>query len=224
MSIGIIGAMEVETKKLLENMVDVNSKSIGPFTYYSGKLFGKEIVVCTSLEGKVNSAICTQIMLQNFDIDKVINIGVAGGLDKKLDIGGIAISNATVEFDQDTTALGYELGHTFGLEKVVIECGKFANDIYDIAKINNNVVCGTVASSDRFVVDTATKDMLVNKFDAIAVDMESASINHVCKLNNIDFCAVRGISDSGSDVEYSKFVELAMKNINDVIFEYIKNI
>ena len=66
--------------------------------------------------------------------------------------------------------------------------------------------------------------MLKNDFNAIAVDMESASINHVCKLNKIDFCAIRGISDSGSNEEYSKFVEVAMKNINEVIFEYIKNV
>lgn len=222
MSIGIIGAMEVETKKLLENMEDVVIKNIGPFTYYIGNLFGKKIVACTSLEGKVNSAICTQTMIQNFDVEKIINIGVAGGLSKELSIGGIAISTATVEFDQDTTALGYDLGFTFGIEKVIVECGNIAKEIYEIAKVNNNAICGIVASSDRFVVDKETKDMLRNKFNAIAVDMESASINHVCKLNNIEFCALRGISDSGSDVEYSKFVEIAMKNINDVIFEYIK--
>lgn len=224
MNIGIIGAMEVETQKILENMKKVEVRSIGPFTFYTGKLFEKEIVVSTSLEGKVNSAICTQTMIQNFNVKNIINIGVAGGLSKELEIGGIAISTATVEFDQDTTALGYELGYTFGLEKVVIECSKAVNDIYNIAKLNNNSVCGIIASSDRFVTDDETKNMLKNKFNAIAVDMESASINHVCKLNNVEFCAIRGISDSGSDEEYSKFVEVAMKNINDVIFEYIRSI
>jgi adenosylhomocysteine nucleosidase len=223
MYIGIIGAMEVETKKILENMENIEEINIGPFKYYTGKLFNKDLVLCTSLEGKVNSAICTQIMILNFDVEKIINIGVAGGLSKNLDIGGIAISNATVEFDQDTTALGYKLGYTFGLEEVVIKCDEFANDIYEIAKKDNNAVCGVIASSDKFVTDESTKKMLVNDFDAVAVDMESASINHVCKINNISFCAIRGISDSGSNVEYIKFVEYATERINKVLFEYIKS-
>lgn len=224
MSIGIIGAMEVETKKLLECMENVIKKEVGPFVYYSGKLYNKDVVVCTSYEGKVNSAICTQLMIQNYNIDLVINVGVAGGLAKSLDIGGIAIATSTVEFDQDTTALGYDLGYTFGIEKIKIDCSNVSNDICKVASKNNNVVLGTIASSDRFVVDDETKNMLIQKFNAIAVDMETASINHVCNINNVEFCAIRGISDSGSDIEYSKFVEIAIKNINDVIFEYLKSI
>ncbi len=223
MSIGIIGAMEIETKALLDNMKNIVKSKIGPFTYYSGVLYNNKVVVCTSYEGKVNSAICTQLMIQNFDLSLIINVGVAGGLSKFLEIGGIAISSSTVEFDQDTTALGYELGYTFGIEEVILECSQISKNIYEIAKKNNNAVIGTIASSDRFVVDNITKNMLSDKFGAIAVDMETASINHVCKINQVDFCAIRGISDSGSNEEYSKFVEIAIKSINEIIFEYLKN-
>lgn len=224
MNIGIIGAMEVETEKLLDSMENIVKKEVGPFVYYNGKLYNNDVVVCTSYEGKVNSAICAQLMIQNYNIDLVINVGVAGGLAKSLDIGGIAIATSTVEFDQDTTALGYELGYTFGIEKVKVDCSKKSNDIYKVASKKNNAVLGLIASSDRFVVDDETKNMLVQKFNAIAVDMETASINHVCSINKIEFCAIRGISDSGNDVEYSKFVEIAIKNINDVIYEYLKSI
>lgn len=224
MYIGIIGAMESEVALLLEKLKDIRVNKIGPFVYYSGSIYDKLVVVVQSLEGKINSAICTQLLIENFDIDYILNIGVAGGIDNKLDIGGIAVSMATVEFDNDTTALGYELGYTFGLEKVIIECNKgLSNSIYNIAKEKENTVCGIIASSDKFVEDSITKKMLKDKFGAIAVDMETAAINHVCALNGVDFCAIRAISDKGNKKEFRKFLQDALDSINRIVFEFLEN-
>ncbi|MDD3304216.1 MAG: 5'-methylthioadenosine/adenosylhomocysteine nucleosidase [Clostridia bacterium] len=224
MYIGIIGAMDSEIAFLLEKMQEVKVNKIGPFVYYNGEIYSKQVVAVQCLEGKVNAAICTQLLIENFDIEYVLNIGVAGAIDKRLSIGGIALSSATVEFDNDTTALGYELGHTFGLDKTVIECSEtILSRIYHIAKEKENVLVGVIASSDRFVEDNITKNMLKDKFNAIAVDMETAAINHVCALNNIRFCAIRAISDNGSKVEFKKFLENALDSINRIIFEFLKN-
>lgn len=224
MYIGIIGAMESEISLLLEKIQEVKVNKIGPFVYYSGKVYNKQVVVVQSLEGKVNAAICTQLLIENFDIDYILNIGVAGSIDPALDIGGIALSSATVEFDNDTTVLGYELGYTFGLKKVLVKCNEeLLKRIYDISKKNNNVVVGVIASSDKFVEDSITKNMLKENFKAIAVDMETAAINHVCAMNNVDFCAIRAISDNGNKKEFRQFLEEALDSINKIIFEFLKN-
>lgn len=224
MYLGIIGAMEEEIVKLKEIMDIEEEKRIGGFVFYIGKIFNKDVILVKSNEGKVNSAICTQTLILNFDIEKVINVGVAGALSDELNIGGIAISDCTVEFDQDATALGYELGYTFGIEKVYVECdGKIKDEVYNISRKFFNTCVGTILSSDKFISNDNTKEFLKKNFNnAIAVDMESASIAHVCKLNNIKFCAIRAISDSSKSVEYREFVKVAVDNLYKVVINYIK--
>ena len=225
MYIGIIGAMEEEITKLKEVMKISETMEISDFIFYIGKIYDKDVILAKSNEGKVNSAICTQTMILNFKLSCIINVGVAGSLTEKLDVGGIAISSSTVEFDLDTTALGYELGYAFGLNKVYVECDKnLYNKIYDIASSEYNTVIGTILSSDKFVSDDNLKKELKDKFkEAVAVDMETASISHVCKVNNIPFCAIRAISDNTKAMEYKEFLNIATKNLYNVVINYIKN-
>lgn len=224
MCLGIIGAMEEEIAKLKQIMDIDKEVKISNLTFYIGKIYGKDIVLVKSNEGKVNAAICTQTLILKFNVDKVINIGVAGALSDKLNIGGIAISNCTVEYDQDTTSLGYELGYTFGINEIYVKCdNKMINDIYDISKKEFNTCIGTILSSDKFVSDDNIKSFLKEKFEnVVAVDMETASISHVCKLNDIPFCAIRAISDITKAIEYREFVNQATNNLYEVVKNYIK--
>ncbi|MEG0872813.1 MAG: 5'-methylthioadenosine/S-adenosylhomocysteine nucleosidase [Clostridia bacterium] len=105
MKIGIIGAMEAEIKNIVSKLENVNIEVKTSMTFYQGKILDKEVVVCNCFEGKVNSAIGTQIMIAYYKVDQVINIGVAGTPSKEIGLLNIVISNSTVEFDQDTTAL-----------------------------------------------------------------------------------------------------------------------
>lgn len=226
MYLGIIGAMEEEITKLKEIMDIEKEVKISDFIFLIGKIYEKDVILVQSNEGKVNSAICTQTLILNFDIDKIINVGVAGALSDKLNVGGIAISNSTVEYDQDTTALGYELGYTFGINKVYIECdSKMVKDIHDISSKSFNTCVGTILSSDKFVSDDILKCYLKKKFEnVVAVDMETASISHVCKINNVPFCAIRAISDTTKAVEYREFINIAVENLYKVIINYIKTL
>lgn len=226
MYLGIIGAMEEEITKLKEVMDIKTEYKIGEFVFFVGKIYDKDVVLVKSNEGKVNSAICTQTLILNFDVDSVINVGVAGALSDKLNIGGIAISDKTVEYDQDTTALGYELGYTFGINKVYIECdNELVENIYNISSKDFNTCVGTILSSDKFVSDENLKTFLKDKFqNAVAVDMETASINHVCNINNVPFCAIRAISDTTKAIEYRDFVDIAVENLYKVVTNYIKTL
>lgn len=224
MYLGMIGAMEEEIEKIKENMkIQKEEKECG-FTFYIGLFFEQPIILVKSNEGKVNAAVCAQILIFRYDVDLVINIGVAGSLTDQLKVGDIAISKDTVQWDLDTTALGYELGFTFGLNTIYIPCDQSTcTQIKDQIVDQFHIVCGTILSSDQFVSDDKTKKFLKEHFkNAIAVDMETASISQVCKINQVPFCGIRAISDSTNAMEYREFMEMATLNLYQVLCEFLK--
>lgn len=104
--IGIIGAMEEEVQALRHAMKIQEEKEIASMVFHRGILYGKEAVVVRSGIGKVNAAICTQILADHFDVDLVINTGIAGSLDAAIDIGDMVISTDAVQHDMDTSISG----------------------------------------------------------------------------------------------------------------------
>lgn len=216
--IGIIGAMESEMKHVITQMQEKIEQQIGPFSYTKGTLWGQEVVVAICQEGKVNAAICTQMMVTSYPVAYVLNIGVAGGVENYLPVGALVVATATVTFDQDTTALGYPLGYTFGLEKVVLPCDdSLSQRLWQVVQTLENGYKGIIASSDTFVTKEETKQIVKDSFQALAVDMETASIHQVCQLNHIPFGAIRAISDSGNTMEFREFLVLAVERINQAI-------
>ncbi len=224
--IGIIGAMELEIEAIKNMLHNVKLEKIADICYYLGILDGVEVVVAKSYEGKVNSAICAHTMILKYNPEVILNVGVAGSISNELSIGDIALSEVTVEFDFDTTSLGYDLGYIFGLNTVYMKCDEnICNLIYDSIKKYENTKIGCIASSDKFISDEKDKQILKEKFEnVIAVDMESASICHVCNVNNVRFCAIRVISDTASNIEFREFAKLAATKIESIIKEVIKKI
>ena len=108
--IGIIGAMEDEVAQLKNNMEIEETTEVASLSFCRGKLSGKEVVVVRSGIGKVNAAICTQILVDQFHVDVIINTGIAGSLDAEIDIGDIVISTDAVEHDMDASIFGDPIG------------------------------------------------------------------------------------------------------------------
>lgn len=102
--IGIIGAMEVEVASLKEMMTDVTIRTKASMEFNHGYLNGKEVVVVRSGIGKVNAGICTQILVDDYGVDCVINTGIAGSLRNEINIGDIVISTDAVQHDMDASA------------------------------------------------------------------------------------------------------------------------
>ena len=222
--IGIVSAMESEVNKLLEYVENKEVKKILNIEFITGTLFSKDIVMCISLEGKVNSSIATTLMINEFNIDNIINLGVAGSVDEKVDIFDIVISSSTTQHDYDLTMLGYDKGYVLGVDNIYNECDsnlvvKF-NDICKSININSHI--GNVATGDIFVASDYMKETINSNFNSLAVDMEAAAINHICSLNNISFISIKVISDSGNKMEFRKFLEEAVNKLTNVVLEYFK--
>ena len=108
--IGIIGAMELEVEELKSQMEEVTVKEKASMEFYQGTLNGKEVVVVRSGIGKVNAAVCTQILVDDFQVEAVINTGIAGSLKAEINIGDIVASTDALQHDMDASGFGYRKG------------------------------------------------------------------------------------------------------------------
>ena len=117
--IGIIGAMDEEVKELQKLMKNTRVESIATMDFYQGTIKDKNVVVVRSGIGKVNAAICAQILIDKFNVEGIINTGIAGSLEAKIDIGDMVLSSDAIQHDVDVRAFGHELGKIPRMESSV---------------------------------------------------------------------------------------------------------
>lgn len=223
--IGIIGAMDEEIYEL-KRIIDVKEeKKIYDVNFYIGTLNNKEVILVKSKIGKVASSFVTTLLINNFDIDYIINIGTCGAVNSKLKYLDIVVASKLIYHDADVRAFGYDFGQ-------MAQCPKYFEvdkNLLERAKIFNNVHIGDVVSGDQFIDDAYNMKRKVDEYfkdyDVLACDMESTSIAHVSYLANVPFIIIRTISDV-LDFDGTKrdFQELAMESckiLAHFIEEYI---
>ncbi|SHI73412.1 adenosylhomocysteine nucleosidase [Dethiosulfatibacter aminovorans DSM 17477] len=213
MVIGIIGAMDEEIlllKEKIENIVETDCLN---FKIYSGEYAGKKVVFMRSGIGKVNSAVSTQILISDFKAASIINTGIAGSLAESVSIGDIVISTETQQYDIDVTVFGYKEGEIPRMDTSVFKSDENMIRICsDLVEGEAKVHVGKIVSGDKFVSKNELKSKLRKDFNALCVDMESASIGHVCHLYKTPYVAIRCISDNAdesADVKYANFDKYA---------------
>jgi len=213
--IGIIAAMNEEVQEIEKLMSNISVNEIYELKFIQGKINEKDVVLVKCGVGKVNAARTTQILTDNFDLDYIINVGTAGGLNDKIDIGDVVIAEKLIQHDFDITAAGREkgyitdLGKYFYSDKRLIEKAKSVINTIDD---NFNCFIGTIATGDIFVQDLEIKDKIKRGFNADCTEMEGAAIAQVCTLNKVPFIIIRSISDKpngNNAVDFEKYLELA---------------
>lgn len=217
--IGIIGAMEDEVAQLKKNMEIEETTEVASLSFCRGKLSGREIVVVRSGIGKVNAAICTQILVDQFHVDVIINTGIAGSLDAEIDIGDIVISTDAVEHDMDASIFGDPIGQipqmdtfSFPADESLV---KLAKEVNEKANSDVHTWIGRVVSGDQFVSSGEKKEQLIRVFDAKCTEMEGAAIAHAAYLNKISCVIIRAISDKADNsavVDYPAFEAAAIRH------------
>ena len=218
-TIGIIGAMEVEVAILKEKMEDVRIIKKASMDFYEGTLAGKKAVVVRSGIGKVNAGICAQILADVFSVDAIINTGIAGSLNKDINIGDIVLSTDVVQHDMDATGFGYRKVQIPQMPVFFFEADeklrKLAKGVCQEVNPEIQVFEGRIASGDQFVCDQGVKDNIVKEFSAYAVEMEGAAIGQAAALNGIPFLIIRAISDkadNSANMDYPAFEKLAIEH------------
>ena len=227
--LGIIGAMDEEVAKIKERLENVEVQTFGGMDFYKGNFEGKSVVVVRSGIGKVNAAVCAQILADRYQVSGIVNTGIAGSLMAKIDIGDIVLSTDALQHDMDATNFGYPAGQiprmdvlSFPADPKLLAlakecCGRVNPEIHTYE--------GRVVSGDQFISDQKKKDWLIETFHGYCTEMEGAAIAQAAYLNGIPFLIIRAISDkadNSANVDYPTFEAQAIIHTVNLMLEMIR--
>ena len=222
--IGIIFAMKEELSELLKRIRLEKEYQIFDLTFYECSYQNITCILVESGIGKVNAARATQILIDNMKVDYIFNIGVAGGISEKLEVGDIVIGDKLIQHDFDLTAFNHKKGYIPNVGDYIHGDDYLISLATDIKEAKDyNIFLGTIASGDIFCTEKWMSEKIANKFNALCVEMEGASIAQVCYLNHIPFLVIRSISDTpngNNTITYEEFLEKSSSNVA----EFLKNI
>lgn len=228
--IGIISALDEELMEIIDK-IETKKVRRGCFTFYLANISNKEVVLGICGVGKVNSAIYTQSMIDNFSPEIIINIGVAGSTDNDVKIGDLVIGTEYFYHDFDCTEAGYVMGQIPELKDVKFVADKKLVDIsYEKAKKvlpEDRIFRGIIATGDIFVAKKEIKNKIKQNFNSLCCEMESCSIIHTCHLNGVKYLALRSISDNANekaDCDFETFVLESAKIVKSIILDIIEEI
>ena len=222
MKLGIIGAMDVEVATLKAKMEDVTVTTRAGMEYCAGKLEGLDAVVVQCGIGKINAAMCTQILIDSFAVDAIVNTGIAGSLCADLDIGDLVISRDAIHHDFDLRFWGRPIGQVPGMDVIAFPADeKLMNAAFAAAEAENagHTKVGRVASGDQFICSKEQKEKIIADTEAICAEMEGASIAHTAYRNGVPFVIIRAISDKADDsaeMDYPTFEAIAAQRCANV--------
>lgn len=231
MKIGIIGAMHEEIVELKELMVNIKERKISNLTFFEGELCGKEVVLTESGIGKVNAALSTTLLINEYKTEKIIFTGVAGAVNPEVNVTDIVIGTDLVESDMDVTAGGnYKLGEIPRMKNSYFKPDSYLFDLAKSAAIKlfgeKKVFFGRIISRDEFVASEEKVKKLNEIFSADCVEMEGAAVAHVCEVLNIPFVVIRSISDKADNeagMTFDEFVKIAAKNSKLIVEEILNS-
>lgn len=213
--LGIIGAMELEVETLLGVMEEKNAREKAGSTFYEGVLEGLPVVVVQCGVGKVNAAMCAQILCDCYGVTHLVNTGIAGSLNAELDIGDLVVSRDAMYHDFDCGPFEYPYGKVPGMDTVAFPADETMIGLaYEAAESVNpgHTKIGRVASGDQFVAEKALKEKIIRVTGGLCTEMEGAAIAQTAYRNRLPFVILRAISDKADDsaeMDYPTFERIA---------------
>lgn len=222
--------MQPEVELLKTAMIIKSEDKIAHTTAYAGTLNGQNIVLVESGIGKVNASIITALMLDRYDIDYIINTGVAGSMSAGLKVTDMVVSTTVLHHDVDATEFGYSRGQvpqmplSYDADEKLIKLTQEALTLND--EING--FSGLVVSGDSFISSDSEKHQILNNFsESLCVDMESASIAQTCYQFNTPFVIIRSMSDAADDsanMNYEEFLAKACVHSSEVVKSLLREL
>lgn len=229
--IGIIGAMDVEVNSLKKAANIKKTTRIAGMDFCEGSLGGKDVVIVKCGMGKVNAGICAHTLINSFGCTKIINTGIAGSLDSRLDIGDIVVSVDAVQHDYDVSPIGFAKGeipytglYAFPADEAM---RKAAVRAARKSAPGINVYEGRICSGDQFITKREQKEAILSNFGGMCCEMEGAAIAQSCFLNETPFVIIRAISDKSDDsqaVEFNTFQEEAAAHCSGIVRYMVENL
>lgn len=230
MRIGVIGAMEEEVELLRGSLENAQVREIANCEFTSGTYKGQDVVLLKSGIGKVNAAMSTTLLLQEFQPDVVINTGSAGGFDQALEVGAIVISDEVRHHDVDVTVFGYEMGQVPQLPAAFRSDEKLMDlAIKAVEELGEHPYgVGLIATGDSFMNDPERVEKVRGYFPSMkASEMEAAAVAQVCHQFQVPFVVIRALSDIAgkeSNVSFDEFLPVAAKHSTEIVLNVVERL
>lgn len=230
MKIGVIGAMEEEVYLLRASLDNVKTEGIANCEFTTGTYKGQEVILLKSGIGKVNAAMSTTLLLQQFKPDVVINTGSAGGFDADLEVGAIVISDEVRHHDVDVTAFGYEMGQVPQMPAAFLSSADLMDHaIAAVEELGEHAYAvGLIATGDSFMDDAERVEKVRGHFPLMkAAEMEAAAVAQVCHQFGTPFVVIRALSDIAgkqSNISFEEFLPVAAKHSTQIVLNVVDRI
>jgi adenosylhomocysteine nucleosidase len=226
--------MVEEVERFHEHLEQEHVRSIANIEFLEGSLAGQPVVVCKSGVGKVNAAMCAQLLITYFEVDAVIMTGVAGALHPELNIGDLVVSTDCMQHDMDVTALGFAKGvipfaaqSVFAADAQLMAAATAATQAEAEREHAYRTMLGRVLSGDQFIADRAKVAELHEQLGGCCTEMEGAAVAQVCHLNQVPFVIIRSISDradGSAHVNFAEFTPLAADRSSRLVQTILKHV
>ena len=229
-TLGIIGAEQQEIDLLLEKLKVSKSVKKAACHFFAGTIHDYPVVIVKCGIGKVNAAACTQMLIDLFGAELIVNTGAAGSLDARIGIGDLVLSTEVIQHDMDCGELGYEPGMIPDTGKLFTAdeaLRRIARSCCEKAVPEVSIYEGRILTGDQFISGAAAKDRLVRTFRGLCAEMEGGAIAQVASLNRVPFLIVRAISDKAdgsASMDYPQFSKMASIRSARLVEEIIRNL
>lgn len=164
--------------------------------FYEGSYEGRQIVLVTCGVGKVNAGHTAQLLIDKFAVDKVINVGVAGGIQPDVHVGDVVIGVSSTTYDVGPSIMGryFPFVSNYEYDPEVIEAAKAACE--SITDRSWKYVVRPTITGDMFITDSMLKEKLLSPFpDAACIDMEAQAMAQIARIYGVPIANIRSISD-----------------------------
>jgi adenosylhomocysteine nucleosidase len=225
MTLAVISAMAEEMERYLETCpVDATRERAG-LRLHEARYEGHALVLVEAGVGKVNAALCTQLLIDHYALDAVVCTGSAGALHDGLSIGDIVVATDCVQHDLHVEFLGLERGAIpFSGLRFFSAAESLVRRARAVPLDGHTVRTGRVCTGDTFVQDEAARRQIHEELGGDCVEMEGAAVGQVCTLNDVPFLLVRAISDradGSSDVDFQSFLREAAEASAQVVLRVL---
>ena len=227
-TLGLIFAMEEELSAFKKYIEIDKEYNIFDLTFIEGHYANLKLILAKCGVGKVNAARCSQILIDNMQVDALINVGVAGGLTDELSIGSLVVGEKLVQHDFDITAFNHEKGYIPEIG-VYMEADEYLLKTALTASLKYNIPVfkGVIASGDIFCTDPKMADKIHQKFKALCTEMEGASVAQIAYLSHIPFLIIRSISDTPNnhnEKTYEEFLEESCAHVANYLLHFLEEL
>lgn len=219
--LGIIGAMDIEVQSLKQQLQNLSIHIHAQTEFYEGTLNGLPVVLVQCGIGKVNAAICTQILCVCFQVTHIVNTGIAGSLEASQDIGDMVVGSELWHHDFDCVNFGYPMCKIPGMPQgFPADQALVSFAVAAAEQTGSTVRVGRIASGDQFVADAGLKNQIIDRTGALCTEMEGAAIAQTAYRNGIPFVILRCISDKADNsvqMDYPAFEAMAAHRCAQVV-------